>query len=160
MTTAPPPKPKPSISKASSFFILVFIAAALFRAGEASGLSSNEDADTGSVNATSRPAEIAINVSAFRLFSDYESNEVAADARYKGRALAVSGTVQSVDKDLLDDIIVVLQSPNMFMGVHASLKASESQAAANLTKGERVVVLCQGEGRVIGIANLSDCTLR
>ncbi len=53
------------------------------------------------------PIPKPISVSAKQLFADYQANEVRADDRYKGRALLVSGRVDSIGKDLGTDAVVV-----------------------------------------------------
>ena len=106
------------------------------------------------------PATSAIPVTAGQLFTDYQGNEVAADNKYKDKALLVSGTVQSIDKDFMDDIIVSLTTANMFMPVRANLDDSEKSKAASLSKGQTIKVLCTGGGMVIGNPQLRDCTIR
>lgn len=41
------------------------------------------------------------SVGSIRLWQDYEANEVAADNRYKGRRLRVTGRAFSVEKNLM-----------------------------------------------------------
>lgn len=105
-----------------------------------------------------RPVERPIEVDAKTLFDEYQQNEVAADDRYKGKKLLVRGTVQSVDKDFLDSIIVRLATSNQFMGAMARMEDGEKSQASRLRKGEKVAVLCEGGGIVIGTPSLRDCT--
>lgn len=102
--------------------------------------------------------ERPIEVDAKTLFDEYQANEVAADDRYKGKKLLVRGTVQSVDKDFLDSIIVRLATSNQFMGAMARMEDGEKSQASRLRKGEKVAVLCEGGGIVIGTPSLRDCT--
>ncbi len=100
----------------------------------------------------------AVEVDARRLWQDYDANEVAADNQYKGRILKVRGTVASIDKNFRDDIVLHLASPNEFMSTMATMQKSQAAQAAALSKGERVVLICEGKGRVIGSPSLHDCT--
>lgn len=108
--------------------------------------------------ASAAPAVKPISVTASTLFSAYEKNEVAADQQYKGKSLSVSGTVQSIDKDAFDNIVVQLRSSNEFMPVHAYLTKEHESLAASLNKGQKVTWTCEGNGRIIGSPMLKDCT--
>ncbi len=102
----------------------------------------------------------AQNVSAERLFLDYQKNEVSADSMYKGRSLAVTGTVSSINKDFTDSVYLVLETSNEFMGVHANLRGSEASKASVLSKGEIVTVVCEGNGMIVGSPMLADCVIQ
>lgn len=106
---------------------------------------------------TSTPDIPTINVSAERLFEDYQTNEVAADSVYKGKILAVSGRVTSISKDITDSTYLMLATSNEFMGVHADLDGSEVSEAATLVPGNRVTVVCKGNGMIVGSPMLDDC---
>ena len=86
----------------------------------------------------SPPEQPATAVDAAELFDAYQSNEVSADDRFKGRMLAVHGTVQSIDKDFTGDIVLRLATSNQFMPVDATLKGAEKSSAARLAKGTTV----------------------
>jgi putative nucleic acid binding protein len=105
-------------------------------------------------------AAAAIQVTNDTLWREYDANEVAADNKYKGKVLAVSGTVASIDKDFMDNIVVHLLSPNEFMNTSATMQKSEAGQAAALSKGQHVKVVCEGNGRVVGSPVLKDCVLQ
>ena len=117
-------------------------------------------------------------VDANQLGKAYASNEVAADTAYKDKYLLVLGTVQGVSKDMFDNIIVKLKSNNQFLAVHARLDKSVAviegmendqskavtmktvstvEAAGALKPGQRVQLICQGDGAVIGSPQLKLC---
>jgi hypothetical protein len=102
----------------------------------------------------------AQNVSAERLFLDYQRNEVSADSMYKGRTLAVTGTVSSINKDFTDSVYLMLETSNEFMGVHANLRGSEISKASTLSKGSTVTVVCEGNGMIVGSPMLTDCVIQ
>jgi hypothetical protein len=103
-----------------------------------------------------KPAEISINVSALQLWSDYQANEVAADARYKGKVL----WVVKIRKTFTDSIVIELATPDEFRNVDAYLQDSESQKAAALSKGDEIIVLCRGNGMAVESPMLSDCQIQ
>jgi len=103
--------------------------------------------------------EIPADVTAKKLFSDYSENEVSADALYKNKLLRVSGTVRSIDKNLLNDIVVRLSAGQMFESVAAFLPKSQTDAAAKLRKGQPITVLCRGRGMVMRTPDLKSCQI-
>jgi hypothetical protein len=40
----------------------------------------------------------------------------------------------------------------------ATVQKSQASQAGALSKGERVVLICEGNGRVVGTPSLGDCT--
>lgn len=99
----------------------------------------------------------AIVVTAAELFSAYKANEVAADQRYKGKPLKVSGTVEEIASDVMDDAVVQLHAGGFMEQVNASVLSKAD--AAQLSKGQRVTLLCKGGGEVIGFPMLEDCVI-
>jgi tRNA_anti-like len=121
--------------------------------------SSNRHATSAAYGATSvaQPELRALPVQGERLFLDYQRNEVAADLKYRGRRLLVTGMVTSVNKDFTDKVYLMLGTSNMFMGVHASLEPSAVARAGELSKGEEVTVLCRGGMMIVDSPMLDDC---
>lgn len=102
----------------------------------------------------------SVVVTSTQLFNDYEANEVAADNKYKGKRLLVTGTVASIDKGPFGGLVLRLATPNQFMSTMCSMERSEQSTLAELQKGEQVRVLCKGTGMVLGSPSLDDCTFR
>lgn len=123
--------------------------------------STANSTQSGDVSSSTQPAA-PINppplaVTARQLGQDYEQNEIAADAIYKGKRLAVTGSVVSINKDFMDDPYLILASTNIFLGVHADLKPEEASTAASLTRGSTISLVCTGGGMVVGSPILRDC---
>ena len=102
----------------------------------------------------------AVTVSSMQLWSDYQANEVAADNQYKGKKVLVSGTVASIDKGPFGGLLLRLATGNEFMPTTCEMERSEQSELAQLSKGERVRVLCVCRGMVLGGPQLDDCTFR
>lgn len=100
----------------------------------------------------------AKSVTARKLFADYQANEVSADNAYKGKALAVTGTVDSINKDITDDVYVSLSTSNEFMSVHA--RGLPKDVAAGLAKGQQITVVCKGAGMIMSSPMLDDCAMK
>jgi len=53
--------------------------------------------------ATRKPASKIISVKASKIIKEFEDNEFAADNKYKGKTLKITGRVDKVDTELFDD---------------------------------------------------------
>jgi hypothetical protein len=75
--------------------------------------SMDTDTDTKKVQSQTP----AYTLSANQLVKDYEANEVAADAKYKGLIVIVSGSIESIGKDIMDQAYVVIGGQGFLDGV-------------------------------------------
>ncbi|WP_147198376.1 hypothetical protein [Pantoea sp. CCBC3-3-1] len=117
--------------------------------------SSNSAAQA---EATSAPQKPVYETTARKLFNAYEENEVATDEALKGKRVAVTGIVQSIDKDFTNSIIISLKTDNQFMAARMEMKDSQKAAAMSLKKGNQVVIVCEKMSRIIGAPSGRDCT--
>lgn len=107
--------------------------------------------------APAAPARKVVTVTARELFAEYEANEVAADERFKGVTIRVTGKVASIDKSLFDSMFVVLRTSNQFAGVHMEIDKSQASAVAKLRVGQSVVIECEGMKKQMLSPTGSDC---
>jgi hypothetical protein len=101
----------------------------------------------------------AIVISAKKLYEEYDENEPAADEKYKGKVLEVTGPIKSIDKDYFDSINLELETGQILSGVTAKLAPSEKSKATTLKKKQQVSVRCRGKGRLLTSAMLEDCKI-
>ncbi len=94
---------------------------------------------------------------ATELFSDYEENEVNTDEKIKGKIVEISGSVQSIDKDFTDSIIIKIKTSNQFMPAHLRVDDSQKQNAMTLNRGDEVTLRCQKVSRIMGSPSGRDC---
>lgn len=100
---------------------------------------------------------LPLEVSAADLFAAYEANEVAADNQYKGKQLAVTGTVAGINKDFTDEVYVEIAG-NEFLNIHA--RGIDPTVAAGLAKGTKITVVCDGGGLMMASPILNECEVR
>lgn len=108
------------------------------------------------------------------LYKDYDKNEVAADSKYKGRSIMVTGIVSSVSTDFGDNIYITLSIPRQIAEVRADLASvqpkdflgndeftpqSVTDAVLSVTKGQVITLLGIGKGRLIGYPRLEQCVV-
>lgn len=141
------------------FFIIVALIIVRMVAGPSEqGKAAAEAAQTDAVAASpTKPQKEVYRVSAAKLFKDYEENEVATDELMKGKLIAVTGTVQSIDKDFSNAIIIRLRTANQFMPASMEMQDSEKNTALMLKKGSQVEIVCQRMMRVIGTPSGRRC---
>jgi uncharacterized protein len=94
-------------------------------------------------------------VTAPELYAAYHDNEVAADQKYKGRALRIRGIVGSISKDIFDKPYVTLLAGSQFDTVQLQFGDTSNEQLAKLRKGMNIEVTCRGRGMVIGIPVLA-----
>lgn len=112
--------------------------------------SSPATSDSGSQQSSSSGTsaqEPVIRVMASQIVAEYAANEVAADARYKGKIICVSGTIGRIGKDILDRPYVILDGgEGEFRSVQASFEDKDLAQLAQLSKGQQVSIegTCDG----------------
>lgn len=104
--------------------------------------------------------EAAIKVTASQLYSDYEANEVAADAKYKNKKIEVSGTISNIGKDILDTpyVALVVSPNNPVFSVQCMFDKSAQSQLATLTKDSKITLVGTVSGKMANII-VKDCVI-
>jgi len=117
------------------------------------------DADKVSQNRQSTPSGADIeSVEASALAKQYKANEVAADGKYKGRVLRVSGRVVDIKKDILDQPYVLLKGVGTIEGVQCFFSKKQEKELSNLEKGTQITVSGKCDGLLLNVL-LKNCAL-
>jgi len=107
--------------------------------------------------------DVDLKVSAPKLYSDYDSNEVSADSKYKGKTLEVTGSVIDVSKGLFDSVYIALDQGGAMGGhvgmVHCYLTDDSEEEAGKLKKGQRVTIRGKCDGATLGIVSVKNCVI-
>lgn len=93
-----------------------------------------------------------IQIDASSLYDEYKDNEVAADAKYKGKIIEVTGEIDHVSSSYGESSITL----GGVIGVTCYFSKSEEGVLANLSKGQNVTVRGMVKGKMMGV-NLKDC---
>ncbi len=114
------------------------------------------------VNTAPAPAP-AVTVKAGDLLAEYGANAVAADAKYKGKVLQVSGKFGTAQKaPLMGYAVQVLPEDagdvNM-SGVECFIVESAQADIAKLQPGAMVTLVGTCDGQVVGQVKMSKCTV-
>ena len=111
------------------------------------------------VEAQPRPAEIELTVE--ELLSAYEADAEAADIRFAGKMLKVTGVVDRIEvKDALGIYYILLTSAekSMLEGIRCVFDREHAAELNQLTKGRTVTVQGEYDGSLINI-QMKDCVL-
>lgn len=84
---------------------------------------------------------------------EYDSNEVAADNKYKGKTIRITGRVDSVGKDLVNSMYVTLKHPDQWAirNVQFFFDKSHADELASLSKGQQVTIQGTVDGLMMNV---------
>lgn len=106
---------------------------------------------------------VEATVKAGDLLSEYAANALAADGKYKGKLLRVSGKFGSAQKAPLLGYAVQLLGEDTgdltLSGVQCFIVESAEADVAKLKPGDKITLQGTCDGQVLGQVKLSDCTL-
>lgn len=132
--------------------LAVIVLGAMSRMGGGGGAAVSSGSP--SIEQEVKKPELVVTATAY--FNDYEGNEVAADEKYKGKLIEISGTVAEVRKTL-GSYFIDLESPNQFL--HIACEMSSQDGLASVAKGSSVTIIGQGAGKVMS-PRLDECVVK
>ena len=108
-------------------------------------------ASTADIETTKITSEtpVDIEVSARKLFADYQANEIAADETYNGKILQVSGTIRDIGNDLLDNAYISIAGDQYFGDVQCFI--ADKAVVSKLRKGSFVTVKGECDGLLMNV---------
>lgn len=144
-------------------FLLVFGIAAILGAlggGEAPSSSTGENTPGNSVVYT-QPAETIIEVSPATLRAEYQENEVAADAKYDNNLLKITGTINNIGKDILDDVYLTIETGEYLYDIQCYFSdASQIDIVATLKDGDTITLIGRCSGLSLTNVIVKDCEIQ
>lgn len=155
------------VLKYGTMVIAILVGVMIFAKPEKKTATSYEPAPTPAELARHRAATAGnsdmsdmLRTTIDEMVGDYDVNTVAADAKYKGRRVALTGTVSDISTDVLNNAYLIVRSntPNL-TSVRAELHESQRAAAASLLPGKSVHLVCTGAGDVLKRPQLKACVL-
>jgi len=99
-----------------------------------------------------------VKINAVDLQKEYEKNEVAADLKFLKKTILIEGVVGSIDRGIGESYYIKFQgNQSSFMSPHASMADGYVNFLASLKKGEKIKLICIGDGLLIGTPRLRQC---
>lgn len=102
---------------------------------------------------------INFKLKADQLYGEYSANEVAADMKYRGQVIEVSGPIQDIGKDILDNAYIVIGGEGFLDGVQCTFLSNQQLSVAKLSKGQHVTVKGEVAGKM-GNVLVNKCILK
>ena len=100
-----------------------------------------------------------IEISASDLYAVYKANEVSADNQYKGKFIAVGGTIDNIGKDIFDNPYVSLKTGEYLQSVNCYFSDKNNNMIAQLSKGSRIVIVGKCDGFSILNVIMKNCEI-
>lgn len=103
-----------------------------------------------------------IEVTADDIFSAFEDNEVAAEERFKGQLVKITGIVDDINsQSVLTSANILLKSDGMgFSCVQCNFNSENSKALAAVKKGESITIIGTCEGKSFLNVIINACELQ
>lgn len=94
-------------------------------------------------------------ISSDTLYREYQSNVIAADQKYKGKAIQITGTINQIGKDIATQVYFTVGS-GIMGDVQCFVKPSLIDKVASLKPGQNIEVtgICNGK---LMIVELKEC---
>ena len=99
----------------------------------------------------------SVTISASKLYKEYNENEIAADEKYKGKIIEVTGVIRDIGNDIMDNAYITLVGNEYFGDIQCYF--NEKSVVAKLSKGKRITVIGSCSGLMINV-QVNNCIVR
>ena len=99
----------------------------------------------------------SVTISASKLYKEYNENEIAADEKYKGKIIEVTGVIRDIGNDIMDNAYITLVGNEYFGDIQCYF--NEKSVVSKLSKGKRITVMGSCSGLMINV-QVNDCIVR
>jgi len=101
-----------------------------------------------------------MTVSAIQLNADYQANQISADAKYKGKLIDVTGTINTIGKDVLNDPYVTLNtSQYSAFEVQCMFSQVDKSKLASLSSGQIITLQGIVNGQTLTNVIIDGCSI-
>lgn len=91
------------------------------------------------------------------LFDDFDSNELAANKKYKNSIIRINGRVDNVQEDIFGSPFISLKSKKAIFGVKLNLENTNDERILDLKKGKSIDMVCYGVSFNVQVPTLKRC---
>lgn len=133
-----------------------------FPSSESGEPAANISSELPSEASPSPSVEPTIQITATDLLAAYEENQVNADNQYKGKLLEVTGIIDDIGTDIMDDVYVTINNGDeyAFTCVQCFFKNKDEIAkVSNLKPGSEITIVGKCDGEVFNVL-LKDCKIK
>lgn len=97
-------------------------------------------------------------ISANQLFKEYDDNEVAADDKFKQKIILVSGIINDIGKDIMDNPYIVMGGDGV-NGVQSTFNDDQISVISKLSKGQYIFVKGEVTGKIMGSVQIGHAII-
>ncbi|GAB1578639.1 OB-fold protein [Bordetella petrii] len=110
----------------------------------------------GQESLTGRLAQIDESLTVNDVVKAYRANEVAGDRKYFGKRLVLVGTVDAIKSGIGNTPYLVFKGDRL-LNPQAILDSNAAERAAQLSRGAKVGLVCEGAGSIAGTPMFRNC---
>tara|TARA_B100000989_G_scaffold222976_1_gene170516 strand:+ start:306 stop:722 length:417 start_codon:yes stop_codon:yes gene_type:complete len=99
----------------------------------------------------------SVTISASKLYKEYNENEIAADEKYKGKIIEITGVIRDIGNDIMDNAYITLVGNEYFGDIQCYF--NEKSVVAKLSKGKKITVIGSCSGLMINV-QINNCIVR
>ncbi len=110
----------------------------------------------------STKAEEVLEVDYNVLHQDYQENAIAADAKYKGKILQLTGPVDDINREIAGNPYITFKIGDQysFKNVRITFKKAEEEKVSTLKKGQSITIKGKCTGLLLSTTvSLNDCEM-
>ncbi len=100
----------------------------------------------------------AYNLTPEQLYSEFDNNKVAAEAKYNDKIVTITGPIHDIGKDVMDTAYIVIGG-NGLDGVQCMFPEGQEATISKLSKGQVVTAKGKVSGQPLGNVLVFDCSL-
>lgn len=102
--------------------------------------------------------DVDFEITASDLAQEYKDNEVSADEKFKGKKVAVSGTIASIGKDVLDNPYISFTG-EFLQNVTCYFSDENNKIISQLSKGQKITIIGECRGLTLTNVIIQDCKI-
>ena len=99
----------------------------------------------------------SVTISASKLYKEYNENEIAADEKYKGKIIEVTGVIRDIGNDIMNNAYVTLAGDEYFGDIQCYF--NKKSVVAKLSKGKRITIIGSCSGLLMNV-QMDNCILK
>ena len=103
--------------------------------------------------------DIDIETTPQEICSEYEDNEVSADNKYKGKKVAITGTIERIIKSGFSDDPIIVFKGTFIKDVRFYFSKDSNNEISNLSKGDEITIVGTCKGMTLGDVVLHKCKI-
>lgn len=144
------------------WFWAIIIVLIILIGGTASTQKTDPTSNSSEAKQAEKKEEEILEVDYNVLHQEYQENAIAADAKYKGKILKLTGPVDDINREIAGNPYITFKVGDQysFKNVRITFKKAEEQKVSTLKKGQSVTIKGKCTGLLLTTTvSLNDCEI-